>query len=379
MWRTPRGEDAKIFCLTAAALLWSIFANAVSAPSFYLFGKSAGVSLEFLLTIMLTLRLLDSDGSRDFFLKCVVGANALISLTVVARVFYGFHALNGAMANGNVIGLYSLLVAPFFFGYALYTPASFISRLVLYSLSAATVFCSFSSGAWIAAVFEIAALLLCFVITRRRFSPKEILAAVLFIAVAGSLVLLPRQETAVRLMNRELAQLRAVDDPGRFTTHRVGIWRSALYFIGKRPLTGYGRSTFRINYAACENLFIEKGFVAEDEQLYTHPHNMYLNILYDAGLPAFILFGAALLLLSRKLFLRLRKGGEPSRELMWTVIGAVSVAGQLAWGLSNDVFDQRRDLAVIFWVLYSLLIICPRGQKTCAESRAEESAAPEKK
>ena len=69
MWRMPGTVyDFRVLAVTSAALIWSMTANALSAPSFYMFGKSASVSLEFLITILLTLRLLGSDAARDRFM-----------------------------------------------------------------------------------------------------------------------------------------------------------------------------------------------------------------------------------------------------------------------------------------------------------------------
>ena len=90
---------------------------------------------------------------------------------------------------------------------------------------------------------------------------------------------------------------------------------------------------------------------------------MYLNILYDAGIPAIILFGASCLMVLKKLALLLKNGAPGQRELIWTVLGLTALFGQFVWGLSNDVFDQRRDIAIIFWTIYAVLIIFPPYQE----------------
>lgn len=366
MWRMPETVyDFRILAVTSAALVWSMVANAVSAPSFYMFGKSASVSLEFLITILLTLRLLGTDAARDRFLKIFVAANIVLSLTVIVRVLLGVHMPNGALSNGNVIGVYSLLLLPVFCAYALYGTLHTAVKYLLPVLGLAVVVVSFSSGAWIAAAVEYVVLIVCIAAGRRvSVSVKKIFAVLLCIAAACAAILSFNQAVVVQNFKRELAQLCSVANVEKFTNHRSGIWRSTLYLIGKKPIIGYGRDTFEDNYAANVSIFIEKGLVSKNDRIYYHPHNMYLNILYDAGIPALILFGISCLMLLKKSVSVLKNDIAGHNELMWTVLGLTMLFGQFAWGLSNDVFDQRRDIAIIFWTVYSVLIIYPKYSET---------------
>lgn len=366
MWRMPETVyDFRILAVTSAALVWSMVANAVSAPSFYMFGKSASVSLEFLITILLTLRLLGTDVARDRFLKIFVAANIVLSLTVIVRVLFGVHMPNGALSNGNVIGVYSLLLLPVFCAYALYGTLHTAVKYLLPVLGLAVVVVSFSSGAWIAAAVEYVVLIVCIAAGRRvSVSVKKIFAVLLSIAAACAAILSFNQAVVVQNFKRELAQLCSVANVEKFTNHRSGIWRSTLYLIGKKPIIGYGRDTFEDNYAANVSIFIEKGLVSKNDRIYYHPHNMYLNILYDAGIPALILFGISCLMLLKKSVSVLKNDIAGHNELMWTVLGLTMLFGQFAWGLSNDVFDQRRDIAIIFWTVYSVLIIYPKYSET---------------
>lgn len=369
IWRLPGTVyDFRILSVTSAALVWSMTANALSAPSFYMFGKSASVSLEFLVAILLTLRLLCTDDARDKFIKIFAGANVALSLTVVARVLFGLHMPNGALSNGNVIGVYSLLLLPFFCAYALYGTAHIAARYFMAALGFAVVAVSFSSGAWIAAFVECVVLLVCLFVSRQvSFSVKKIIAAAVGVAAVFAVLLSFNENVVVQNFRRELNQLCSVTNLEKFTNHRSGIWRSTLYFIGEKPIIGYGRDTFEDNYAANVEVFREKGFVDKDgRQVYYHPHNMYLNILYDAGIPAIILFGVSCLMLLKKLASLLKNSALEQRELLWTVLGLTALFGQFVWGLSNDVFDQRRDIAIIFWTIYAVLIIYPSYRERCA-------------
>lgn len=367
MWRMPGTVyDFRILALTAVALIWSMAANALSAPSFYMFGKSASVSLEFLITILLTLRLLGTDDARDRFMKIFIAANIVLSLTVAARVLFRVDMPNGALSNGNVIGVYSLLLLPVFCAYALYGSTRASAKYFLPALSLAVVALSFSSGAWIAACVEGIVLAVCVLMGRRTsFGAKKILAAAVCIAAVFAALLSFNENVVVQSFKREFNQLCSVANLEKFTNHRSGIWRSTLYFISQKPIIGYGRDTFEDNYAAKADIFREKGFVNKnDKTVYYHPHNMYLNILYDAGIPAIILFGLSCLMVLKKLALLLKNGAPGQRALMWTVLGLTALFGQFVWGLSNDVFDQRRDIAIIFWTIYAVLIIFPKYKET---------------
>ena len=367
MWRMPGTVyDFRILAVTAAALIWSMAANALSAPSFYMFGKSASVSLEFLITMLLTLRLLGTDDARDRFMKIFIAANIVLSLTVAARVLFRVDMPNGALSNGNVIGVYSLLLLPVFCAYALYGSTRAAAKYFLPALGLAVVALSFSSGAWIAACVEGIVLAVCVLMGRRTsFGAKKILAAAVCIAAVFAALLSFNENVVVQSFKREFNQLCSVSNLERFTNHRSGIWRSTLYFISQKPIIGYGRDTFEDNYAAKADIFREKGFVNKnDKTVYYHPHNMYLNILYDAGIPAIILFGLSCLMVLKKLALLLKNDAPGQRELMWTVLGLTALFGQFVWGLSNDVFDQRRDIAIIFWTIYAVLIIFPKYKET---------------
>ncbi len=375
MWRMPGTVyDFRVLAVTSAALIWSMTANALSAPSFYMFGKSASVSLEFLITILLTLRLLGLDAARDRFMKIFILANIVLSLTVVARVLFGVDMPNGALSNGNVIGVYSLLLLPVFCAYAFYGDTRAAGKYFLPALGLAIVAVSFSSGAWIAAFVECVVLAVCVIMNRRPFfCAKKILAAIVCIAAVFAVLLSFNENVVVQSFKREFNQLCSVANIEKFTNHRSGIWRSTLYFIGENPIIGYGRDTFEDNYAAKANIFHDRGFINKnDKTIYYHPHNMYLNILYDAGIPAIILFGLSCLMLLKKLALLMKNGSQGQRELMWTILGLTTLFGQFIWGLSNDVFDQRRDIAIIFWTIYSMLIVYPKyNERSASNERAE--------
>lgn len=362
IWRLPKtAYDFRIFFITLAALVWSMAANALSAPSLYMFGKSASVSLEFLVTILLTLRLLYADAAIDKFVKIFAASNIVLSLTVIARVLFGINMPNGALSNGNVIGIYALLLLPIFCTYALYGSMHTAVRYFLPSLGFAVIAVSFSSGAWIAAFVECVVLVICIIVSRRvSVGVKKPLAVCLCMAAVCAAMLSFNEAVVVRRFKSEISQLRSVANFEKFTSHRNEIWRSTLYFIREKPIIGYGRDTFEDNYAANVAMFREKGFVNKNNsRVYYHPHNMYLNILYDAGIPALILLGVSCLMLLKKLILLLKGQVLDQRGLMWTVLGITTLFGQFVWGLSNDVFDQRRDIAIIFWTIYAVLIVYP--------------------
>ncbi|MDO5114984.1 MAG: O-antigen ligase family protein [Synergistaceae bacterium] len=362
---TPDNKaDIRIYAVTVGALIWSMFANALSATSFYMFGKSATVSLEILITLLFVQRLFNTDAARGKFLRIFIVTNVIIASMWVARFFCGFYMPNKAMQNGNALAVYALLLMPVFYCYAFYSMHNLFVKILLCVSSAAVILISFSAGAWIAAAGQGVALLFCLMM-HRKVKLKKVFVVFSLSCVFIAAVFFSNNNLLISNFRREVAQLSSFTNTSVFTNHRSSAWLSALYFIKEKPIIGYGRATYEDNYREMTTFFRTNGIVdSNNEEVYSHPHNMFLNIVYDAGIPSIIMFACAVFLLLKKLFVLLKAVGLKPKEYMWVSLGIATIIGQLLWGLSNDVFDARRDAAIIFWAIYSILIIYPSSDRT---------------
>ena len=111
------------------------------------------------------------------------------------------------------------------------------------------------------------------------------------------------------------------------------IWPYVIEKIEKSPLVGYGR-------LAMKRTGLEYRLREELDEIFPHPHNIYLEWLLDNGIIGFIpvmIFFATVVLYSARLF---RHGPDP----WYVVIGGISlslVLAQLIAGLGSQHFYPR--------------------------------------
>lgn len=136
-----------------------------------------------------------------------------------------------------------------------------------------------------------------------------------------------------RLLNRESVESRWL------------LWQAALDLWRARPLLGVGAGGFLWAYPA----FLTSGLPVESNLL--HPHNVWLELLTQAGLPALVWLVALVLLW---LVRAARRMEEPPSALDWL---AIALCGALAAALAHaqvDAFLSLADLAGWFFVALGL-------------------------
>ena len=120
---------------------------------------------------------------------------------------------------------------------------------------------------------------------------------------------------------------------------RIEIWNKTLQFIAKKPLLGWGASTFPVVYIFFQGL--------SDAQ---HAHNIFLQLAYDYGLLVSIFIAIIIYNLfssSIKFFLEINKSMH-SIDTFWIVSALIAV---LFHQLDFPYYDIR--ISMLFWILLS--------------------------
>jgi len=175
---------------------------------------------------------------------------------------------------------------------------------------AAVILC-FSRGAWLALAVQGALL----VVVEGRAQRRGAAAAAVVLALAALAAALPA------LRERAMSVFDVASGTG---AQRLDQWAVALAGIIESPVLGHGLGTFGDLYAAARG----------GEVWYWCPHNLYLHIAVECGIPALCIFLGWVFLLVRQLAPSRRRAlvnGVDWRAAMFHA-GIISVCGLLAYG-----------------------------------------------
>lgn len=236
------------------------------------------------------------------------------------------------LGNPNVLGEYLLLVIPLAFAYFLNSKA-WLGKLFFLGCCGAMMLClvlTYSRGCYVGILIATAVFL---VILDRRF---------LILGVLGLLALpfiLPPT-----IINRFLS-IGNMEDSS--TSYRVFIWMGTIAMLKDYWLCGIGPGTdaFNMVYPA----------YAYNSISAPHSHNLYLQIICDAGIIGFALFMAVLYQFYKGTFGALsREKDKKNRILIISAISAIS--GFLVQSLFDYTFYNYRVM-LLFWVVIAFGMI----------------------
>lgn len=136
-------------------------------------------------------------------------------------------------------------------------------------------------------------------------------------------------------------------------TGRLYIWEKALELIKDKPITGYGLDTFSYHFPQNDPGKISG--LASHTVIVDKPHNVYINMLYGAGMIAFItlllLFGTALFKGLKQFFGNRFEYSEEKGFIFISIF--FGITAYLIQGLFNDSIIGS---APIFWVLFGVYV-----------------------
>ncbi|WP_278548775.1 O-antigen ligase family protein [Cloacibacillus evryensis] len=343
--------------------LWSAFVNLVYMSDFRLWGKGASVYLEMLIGYLLAVRLLCTERSRKVFISFFIPATVIIFIMIIVKNQFLLLILPKRMTmNGNTLGLYAVMAFPYVFFYSMW----FLKDKIFLKYASCIIvllvaFISFSSGAWLSIAFMLLFFLYFAAVNKKINIKSVIIAMVLCITMSVGLDCMSHGSVFDRF-KLEKNQISAIDNMDSLTNHRYAIWRIVSGLVLKNPIAGYGRESLEQEYAMALPQYPD--IVRDNNVVHGHAHNMYIELAFSGGLPAMILFMTAFIIL----FISTWRGRNVVEEgIPWNLILSVLLAGQLVYCLTGDVFEARRDIAVIFWTSLGIASVLPKSALKCGK------------
>ena len=198
-----------------------------------------------------------------------------------------------------------------------------------------------------------AALLLGVFLWRRPSNSKRLaaLAAFMLLVFVGALLATPAPPGG-----QEAPAQRLAAGPSTFEA-RVGYWRAAFLTVVAHPLTGSGPDTFNLVYPKLSTPASQK---LEPETVTDDPHNIFLQVGANYGLPAFALF---MILLLNAFLVSWPKNKTASASLLSGL--TVGTAGYL---LTVQTNVNSWGTAFIPWLFIGISASLARSDKTPKET-----------
>lgn len=360
-------DSRRITLLFSVFTIWAIIPNWFNVRDFMTWGEGASVFLEALVYMLMGARIFNTDDRREKFAKVFVIFNGIFCLDVTIRMFFprDFLVMNHTLQIVNTIGNYALLILPVFACWALWHQKNPIFKPLLPIAGLLTLITSYSSGYWASGAIT-ALVLVYFAVKAHKITWKFIVATLVcavlcvaaFVAVSGG------AKVDDKKFADEFEQMMSIGNMTEFTNHRDSIWFSAYYLAMKHPIAGQGRDTFAAQSKA-HRKEIEKAYGGKlfkglkDRTI--HPHNMYLTVMYAAGIPALLMFIAALAMMLRRATRCAINECINGSTMPWGVAILLLLISQILVGMVGDIFEARRDLGVIFWACLGMLLVLPTG------------------
>jgi len=142
-----------------------------------------------------------------------------------------------------------------------------------------------------------------------------------------------------------------------FASNRGYIWSRTFPLLKRALLLGVGQDNFA--YAFPNDDYVGKVNCGFNEQIVTKPHNMYLQIWVQDGLPALLAFLALYLLLFGRTIRKCFKKGKWNHSQKISLAFLCGVSGYFVAGLAND---SSICVAPVFWVLFGVAFAVLRSE-----------------
>ena len=308
--------------------------------------KVGALTVAFLLFAIVLENAIRSKRQLDGLIRAMVLVGAVVALYGVCQYLFGWGYQSAAwvdsdmfssitfrvpstFSNPNMLGQYFILIIPFG-GACLLTAKHWNSRmvwLICCGLMCVCMLLTFSRGAWLGLLFA---------------------GAVFFVLLDPRLILLaPFAFAALVLVMPDavIGRFTSIGNMGdASTSYRVYIWMGVLAMLKKYWLCGIGPGdgAFNLVYPA----YSYNSIVAP------HSHNLYLQIICDAGICELLAFLMILFHYFRRLCVAM--GREKDRDSRLFQIAAVaSVCGFLVQAMTDYSFYNYRVM-FLFWAVLGI-------------------------
>ena len=308
--------------------------------------KVGALTVAFLLFAIVLENAIRSKRQLDGLIRAMVLVGAVVALYGVCQYLFGWGYQSAAwvdsdmfssitfrvpstFSNPNMLGQYFILIIPFG-GACLLTAKHWNSRmvwLICCGLMCVCMLLTFSRGAWLGLLFA---------------------GAVFFVLLDPRLILLaPFAFAALVLVMPDtvIGRFTSIGNMGdASTSYRVYIWMGVLAMLKKYWLCGIGPGdgAFNLVYPA----YSYNSIVAP------HSHNLYLQIICDAGICELLAFLMILFHYFRRLCVAM--GREKDRDSRLFQIAAVSsICGFLVQAMTDYSFYNYRVM-FLFWAVLGI-------------------------
>lgn len=337
----------KFLYLYAGAYLFATLTSVTLRGSLY----GGLLSICFMLFAIVVLNAVTSKKQLDVLLFCLVGAGVLVSL-------YGFYQfmfpakytgvwhdvdmfasiqfrVYSTLGNPNVLGEYLILIIPIAMA-CLFNYKHLLLRIYYLGSAGAMLLClalTYSRGCYVAIMVAAAVFL---VLLDRRFILLGIIGLCLLPFVLPQTIL----DRFLSIGNMEDSS----------TSYRVYIWLGSIAMLKDYWLSGIGPGT-----AAFNQVYPAYAFNSISAP---HSHNLFLQILCDAGICGIITFLLTIFQFFQSTCSALTK--EVSRETkIFTIAGISAIAGFLVQSMFDYTFYNYR-VVLLFWAVFALGLVFAR-------------------
>ena len=297
-------------------------------------------------------------------LGALAGAGALVSLYGIYQFLapggdagawldtemFAFTRVYSTLANPNVLGKYFLLSIPLAFAGAFFSRTK-LGRLFFLGaggLMCITLVLTYSRGAYLGVLFAAAIFLALW--DRRFIVPGFLAMAVLFLLLPGD------------ILNR----IASIGDMAEASTRfRAFLWMGTLSMLQDYWLSGVGpgEAAWWMVYPA----------YALPAIWAPHSHNLFLQIMVDAGLPGLAVFLAALYQYFKATFAALRRKVQGAQKAL-VIASIASIVGFLVQSMTDYTFYNFR-IILFFWGVLAVGVIAAQYDKLCEGGAGDDTSA----
>ena len=269
------------------------------------------------------------------YLSGAAGASAWLDTKMFSGVGVRVYSTLG---NPNVLSMYLLLAIPFA-GACIFLVKGAVKRLFFLGCLGAMLLCmvlTFARGGWLGLIVSVAVFL---VMLDRRFIMVGI------IGLIGLYFVMPDV-----ILNRFFSIGNVADTS---TAYRLSIWLATIAMLRDFWFTGIGPGT-----AAFNRIYPLYSFNTASAQ---HSHNLYLQIMCDAGVTGLAVFVIIIFTYIRNLCSAISREGDKASKIL-QIAAVSSVAGFLVQGMTDYSFYNYR-VTLVFWAVLGLGALAARRSK----------------
>ena len=309
------------------------------------------LSVALIMSVLMIENAVRNQRQFDILVKAMVMAGLIVALYGIYQHFFGtgggetwvdedmFSEIStrvySTLQNPNVLSEYLLLVIPLAAAW-MFAAEGFIRKAFYFIVCAVMCLCmvyTFSRGGWLGLLFAVFIFL---ILVDRRF---------IFLIIAGAVALLLFSPD---IIVQRFTSIGNVTDTS--TSYRVSIWMGTLKMLKDYWLTGIGPGTaaFNMVYPAYSYNTVSA----------PHAHNLYLQIVCDAGIAGIIVFAILIIV-----FIRMNCHGisvTKNRKAKLMQIASLSGAGGFLVQSMTDYSFYNYRVMFLFWAYLAISALACR-------------------